>query len=215
MKIHNEFRIPLPREQAWEVLNDVPRVANCVPGAQLLEQTEDGAYVGTVALRLGPVALSFKGKFAYKEVDDANYRVKAEANGNEQRARGTARAFVEFVLEPDGDGTRVSVDTDVQLAGSIAQYARGGTLIETTAQVLMDQFAANLEAQLRETSASAAAGQSVSGTDEAAAGQRQSIPQATAQKAAAPKEISALNLMFQSLRYAMRRWFRNTFARKS
>jgi carbon monoxide dehydrogenase subunit G len=79
MKISNSFRIPVPPEQAWEVLNDVPRVARCAPGAQLLEQRDDGAYVGTVGVKLGPVALSFKGTFSYKEKDAANYRVVAEA----------------------------------------------------------------------------------------------------------------------------------------
>ena len=144
MKIRNSFRIPLPPDQAWAVLNDIPRIAGCAPGAELLEQRPDGAYVGTVAVRLGPVALSFKGTFAYKDRDDAARRVVAEASGSEQKARGTARAAVIFTLTEEGTGSRVDVDTDVQLAGSIAQYGRGAALIQTTAQVIIDQFAANL-----------------------------------------------------------------------
>ena len=144
MKISNSFRIPVPPAQAWEVLNDVPRVARCAPGAQLLEQRDDGAYIGTVAVRLGPVSLSFKGTFLYKEKDEAAYRVVAEASGNEAKARGTARANVVFTLAPEGTGTRVDVETDLQLAGSIAQYGRGAALIQSTAQVIIDQFATNL-----------------------------------------------------------------------
>ena len=44
MKIRNSFRIPLPPDQAWAVLNDIPRIAGCAPGAELLEQRPDGAF---------------------------------------------------------------------------------------------------------------------------------------------------------------------------
>lgn len=157
MQIRNAFRIPVPPDQAWEVLNDLPRVARCAPGAQLLEERQDGA-VGTVAVRLGPVALSFKGNFTYKEKDDAAHRVVAEAAGNEVKARGTARALVTFRLSPDGDGTRVDVESDVQLAGPIAQYGRGAALIQSTAQALIDQFAANLAKQIEAGDTRPAAG---------------------------------------------------------
>ena len=80
------------------MLNDVPRIARCAPGAQLLEQGEDGAYVGTISVRLGPVLLNFKGKLTYKEVDEANHRVVAEASGSETKARGPAQANVAFEL---------------------------------------------------------------------------------------------------------------------
>lgn len=206
MKIQNEFTISLPPAQAWRVLNDVPRVAKCVPGATLLEQADDGAYVGTVALRLGPIALSFKGKFAYKEIDQTTYRVKAEANGSEQKARGTARALVEFVLAEHAGGTKVSVETDVQLAGSIAQYARGGTLIESTAQVLMDQFAANLQAEINASSPAEEGGAEVAPAPDPAA-ETKPVTQAPA--------ISAFALISQGLRLAMRRWIRRVFGTRS
>jgi len=148
MKIRNSFRIPASVDEAWKVLNDVPRVARCAPGAQLLEERPDGSYVGTVAVRLGPVALSFKGVFAYKEKDEAAKRVLADASGTEAKARGTAKAEVVFQLSPDGDGTKVDVESDVTLAGSIAQYGRGAALIQSTAQVIIDQFAKNLAVEL-------------------------------------------------------------------
>ena len=148
MKIHNEFTVPVPPAKAWTMLNDVPRIARCAPGAQLVEQGEDGAYVGTISVRLGPVLLNFKGKLIYKEVDEANHRVVAEASGSETKARGTAQASVAFALASAPEGTRVLVDTDVQLAGSIAQYGRGAALIQNTAQVIMNEFARNFAAQL-------------------------------------------------------------------
>ena len=47
-----------------------------------------------------------------------------------------------------GETTRIVVDSDILLAGSIAQYGRGAALIQSTAQALMTDFARNLEADL-------------------------------------------------------------------
>jgi carbon monoxide dehydrogenase subunit G len=149
MKIKNQFRVPLPPKEAWIILNDVPRVARCAPGAELLGQNPDGSFLGTVAVRLGPVALTFRGTVTYKEVDEANMRVVAEATGSETRARGTARANVVFTLLSDPKGTRVDVDTDLQLAGAVAQYGRGAALIQSAAQAIMDDFATNFAREFK------------------------------------------------------------------
>lgn len=148
MKVHNEFSVPLPPADAWAMLNDIPRVARCAPGAELIEQKNDRNFKGTVAVALGPVRLHFKGDVVYKEVDADGYRVVADASGTETKARGNAHATVTFALQPTDGGTRVVVDTDVQLAGSIAQYGRGAALIQNTAQVIMDQFAKNFAADV-------------------------------------------------------------------
>jgi hypothetical protein len=158
VKIHNEFSIPLPPAEAWTLINDIPRVARCAPGAELLEQKSDGSFLGTISVRLGPVLLNFKGTVAYREVDDAHHRVVAEAAGTETKARGTARAEVVFALVPSDEGSRVSVDTDVQLAGSIAQYGRGAAIIQNTAQVIMDQFAKNFARHLASPDADSGVG---------------------------------------------------------
>ena len=37
VKLENSFEVPAPREEAWELLMDVPRVIPCMPGATLVE----------------------------------------------------------------------------------------------------------------------------------------------------------------------------------
>lgn len=210
MKINNKFHVPLPPEKVWVVLNDVPRVAQCVPGAKLLEQQGDNTYIGTVSVRLGPVALSFKGTITYNEIDAQNYRVRASATGNEQRARGAARAEIVFQLAPDDAGTIVNVDTDLQLVGAIAQYGRGGTLIENTAQILMEQFAKNLAAEF-------AGGEGASAPAGAPAPEGASAPESTSASVhgkKAAKEISGLTLIFLGLRRAIARWFNRLLRRE-
>jgi carbon monoxide dehydrogenase subunit G len=191
MKIKNQFRVPLPVADAWVVLNDIPRVAHCAPGAELVEARPDGSYIGTVRVKLGPISLSFRGTLVYQERDEASHRVVAEASGNEERARGTARALVAFVLSPEGNETRIDVETDVLLAGSIAQYGRGGALIQSTAQVLMDEFARNFAAEF---GGAVGAASSAGGAPEAAAARN------------APS-VSAFSLIFKALIAMVKSWF--------
>jgi len=155
VKIHNEFVIAAPIEQTWAALNDMPRVARCAPGAELLEQRDDGACVGTIAVRLGPVALKFKGVVEFIERDATGFRTEAKAKGAEEKARGSATADVKFALATVEAGTLIRVDSDIQLAGLIAQYGRGAALIQATAQALMDDFARNLQADLNGEGATA------------------------------------------------------------
>jgi carbon monoxide dehydrogenase subunit G len=148
MKIRNEVLIKRPIDEVWAAISDIPRVARCAPGAELIESRSDDTHVGTIGVRLGPVALKFKGVVQFLERDEAGYRIVAKAQGNEEKARGNANADVVFALTPADGGTRISVDSDIQLAGSIAQYGRGTALIQGTAQALMAQFAKNLDASL-------------------------------------------------------------------
>ena len=124
----------------------------------MLESKDDGGYVGRVNIRLGPVALSFKGTAAIEDRDDEAMTARVNASGNEERARGTARATAEFAAEPaNAGGTAVTIDTDLTLAGSIAQYARGTGIVESTAQLLIDDFAKNLETLLEDSEPAARA----------------------------------------------------------
>lgn len=148
MKIQNSFSVPLPPAETWAVLNDVERVVPCLPGAELIEAKDDRNFVGRVAVRLGPVQLRFRGTVTYEKVDPGNLRVDARAKGHEEKGRGAAQAVVTFGILPDGSGSQVDIETDLQLVGSIAQYARGGKLVEIAAQLIIDEFANNLRDEI-------------------------------------------------------------------
>lgn len=144
MKIENTFRVDLPVGQAWATLLDIPGVVSCMPGAELLGVDDERSYRGQVKVKLGPVAVAFKGRAQLAEVDEAQHRVKAKASGTEEKGRGSAQAEVSFRLAPDGAGTRVDVETNLTLAGAVAQYGRAQGVIADVAQVMVDQFARNL-----------------------------------------------------------------------
>lgn len=146
MDIKNSFEIALPPQEAWTVLMDIPKIAPCMPGAELTGQTEDGGYQGKVSVKLGPIALSFNGVAHFVERDDAAKIAKVKAQGSDQKGRGGASALVTFRLSPSGSGSRVDIDTDVTLSGLVAQYGRGAGVIQGVSTQIVSQFADNLRA---------------------------------------------------------------------
>ncbi len=145
MKIENSFVVSVPPATAWSILTDIERIAPCVPGATLTETAEDQPYKGSIKVRLGPVSLTFQGEMRFVERDDDAWTARLTAMGREGRNRGTANAEIQFSLAPEAEGTRVTVETELQLAGSIAQYGRGAGVIQTVAESLIGQFTECLE----------------------------------------------------------------------
>jgi carbon monoxide dehydrogenase subunit G len=149
MEFDNSFEVPLPAGDAWTVLMDIRRIAPCMPGAELTEIVDDRTCKGRIAVRLGPVALTFAGTVKFEDVNAANHTARVAAQGSDAKGRGAANAVASFRLEPAGAGaTKVLVHTNLALSGSVAQYGRGVGIIQMTAAQIVSQFANNLKAQL-------------------------------------------------------------------
>lgn len=157
MNLHNSFDLPLPPEAALPVLLDIPRIMPCMPGAELTEVVDERTYKAKCGVKLGPVTLSFDGIATFEEIDSASCSARFKAQGTDSKGRGGAAAVVTFRLEPLPGGSKVLVDTQLDLSGSIAQYGRGAGMIQSVASQLIGQFAKNLEAELHRISAVAAA----------------------------------------------------------
>ena len=154
MKIINEFTVNTPIERAWALLTDLESIAPCLPGAQLTG-VDGEVYRGKVKVKVGPVISEFSGTAQFAEKDDTAYRGVIDAKGRDARSAGNAAALVTAQLRPDGERTRVSVDTDLKISGKLAQFGSG--MIKEVSGKLLAQFVANLEAKLAAGEAPAAA----------------------------------------------------------
>lgn len=148
MEFDNSFDVPLTPEQAWSVLMDIPRIAPCMPGAELTEVVDPQHYKGKISVRLGPVSLAFAGRVEINSIDEAGRSARVKAQGSDGKGRGAANATATFHIEPSAEGSRVMIHTDLMLSGAVAQYGRGVGMIQATAGQIIGQFAGNLRTQL-------------------------------------------------------------------
>ncbi len=111
-----------------------------------MKSVEGDEYKGVVKVKVGPITAQYSGVARFVERDEASGRAVLSAEGRDTRGAGNARATITATLTPDGDGTQVSVATDLDVTGRVAQFGRG-VLADVSAK-LMEQFAECLSEQL-------------------------------------------------------------------
>ncbi len=196
MELQNSFTVAADVETAWQVLLDVPRIAPCMPGAELTEAIDGRRFKGNAKVRVGPVQLSFAGEAELTDVDDTAHTAKLSARGNDTKGRGAAQADVIFALVEENGSTRVNINTDLNLTGSVAQYGRAAGLISEIAAQIIADFAKNLEGQLASAT-----------TDDGSPETAGNAPAAGDTAPAAGSSISGIQLLFRALAAMIRRWF--------
>jgi len=154
MQLEHSFSVPVPVEAAWQALLDPERVAPCFPGATLTG-VDGSEFSGTVKVRMGPIALLYKGTGRFSSIDESARRVVLDAMGKDSRGNGTASATVTATLSPsgtpgpgqaEGDSTTVGVITDLTITGRPAQLGRG--LVGEVGGRILNAFAACLATEL-------------------------------------------------------------------
>ncbi|MGH3801577.1 MAG: SRPBCC family protein [Pseudonocardiaceae bacterium] len=185
MLIESEFEVAAPLEAVWDHLLDVPKIAPCMPGAELTEVVGDGVYKGRLLTKMGPVSLSFAGTAQIVEQDSTAKKIVMKASGAEEKGKGQAEMTVTSTLERSGTGTKVNVAQDIQIAGALAQYGRG--MISDVTSVLMRSFAACIQDNIN----------------------RESRGEAPAQRGAAP--VKGFTVGLQATLLALKRFFRRLF----
>ncbi|GAA3170420.1 MULTISPECIES: SRPBCC family protein [Streptomyces] len=141
MRIGNSVPVAAPPEAVFALLNDVRRVASCMPGAVLDGPDGDG-WRGRVTVRVGPVAAAYGGTVRFLESDAGQGRLRLQARGADAHGRGNAEAEVVLTVTGDPAGSRLDVATDLVISGKLAQFGKGA--LDAVSQRLLQRFAANL-----------------------------------------------------------------------
>lgn len=222
MQFENSFDVPLPPAEAWKVLLDVPRIAPCLPGAELTETLGPDKYKGRAGVKIGPVNLYFAGEAEIIEKDEAARKARLKGRGNDTKGRGQASATVDFNLVEHNGGTRVNVLTDLNMTGMVAQYGRASGLMKEIAGAILTQFADNLRKEI-ERSMPAPASVTATGaqSSDAAlakaahgpAGEPAAAAERPASRPAAP--AAAPVSAFAILWIALKSWIGGLFGKKS
>jgi carbon monoxide dehydrogenase subunit G len=144
MELTTSFTVAEPLERVWTALTDLRFVAECLPGAALTDVDADGTYHGTLAVRMGSINATFDGTARLEETDEHAHRVRLVAGGTS--GLGDARLRLDGAATSVADGTRVTLDTEVELTGRLAQLGHGvGTRVT---ERLIQRLATTLERRL-------------------------------------------------------------------
>jgi carbon monoxide dehydrogenase subunit G len=147
MKLEQSFDVAAPIDQVWKALNDLERVAPCLPGAAITDHDEDGTYHGTFQVKLGPTTAAYNGTIKIESADEATHTATLKARGTDKRGQGGANATIVNTLSEQNGGTRIEAVTDFTITGRLARFGRGG-MMEDISNRLMRDFATCLSSRL-------------------------------------------------------------------
>ena len=146
MQLENRFEVAASPEAAWTLLNDVPAVLPCMPGAELLEVVDADTWKAKLQVRLGPISLQFLADLSRERAEHQERQAVISVDAREAKGRGKAGATITSTVEEAPGGSRVSIVTELALRGPLAQYGR--PIVAPVAEQLTEQFAACISQKL-------------------------------------------------------------------
>lgn len=141
MQLTNTVPIKASPDDVFALMNDVERVASCMPGAALDGQDGD-TWRGRVKIRVGPISASYAGTVRFLEIDAERRRLRVHARGTDTHGSGDAEAEVSLDILAAPEGALLQLSTDLVIRGKIVQFGKGA--IVTVSDRIIQQFARNL-----------------------------------------------------------------------
>ena len=147
MEISKTFVVNAPVDAVWRFLTDPQRVARCLPGAAITNQVDERTHGGTITVKVGPVAATYKGTMRFEQLDPATRTAEIVAAGQDVRGKGGAdMRMTSRLVEREAGVTEVAITSQVNVMGILAQFGRG--IIQDVSDQMFDKFVAAVRAEL-------------------------------------------------------------------
>ena len=200
--LEKTFPMPASAQTAWLLLQDIEGVASCMPGARITERTDDQHYKGTIAVKFGPASMSFRGEVEVKALEAANRTLRLVGKGTDSTGSSGASMDLTARIEAVNETSCNLVgNSEVSMSGKAAAF--GGRMMNSVADQVLKQFAANFEAKVRAMQESAPGGPPATG----GMGSKASVtPGATPE----PSQLNALALAWA----VFMDWLKSLFSAK-
>ena len=149
-RIEREFVIGHPVDALWALFEDLPRVAECLPGVHV-ESAGADHFAGRAEIRFGPIGAAFHGE-GTREIDAARRTGVISGHGSDPRGHATLDSELRYEMSGEASDdsqprTRVQLAIRFRIQGALAQFNRGD-LVESFADVVLSDFVRNCERRL-------------------------------------------------------------------
>jgi carbon monoxide dehydrogenase subunit G len=192
VQLTRTFPLPASADAAWAALQDIAAVASCMPGAKITERVDETHYKGTVAVKVGPASLSFRGDIEVQGMDASSRTLRLSARGTDTTGGSAASMDLTARIDAlDAKSCNLVGESEVSMSGKAAAF--GSRLMGPVSDQVLNQFAANFAARLQAVPAQGAPAQA----------------RAAPVPAAEAKPLNALSLIWA----IVKGWFRSVFGR--
>ncbi len=147
MELTSQQTLPVAQAQAWEALNDINLLKECIPGCDGITATGEHQYEVLITAAIGPVKAKFKGKLQLENLQPPNsYTLRFDGQGG---AAGHGKGTADVKLESTGPhSTVLHYTAHATVGGKIAQL--GSRLVDMAAQKMATEFFSTFNTKLQE-----------------------------------------------------------------
>ena len=184
MRFDNNFEVAGTPAEVIALFDDLPLMASFLPGASVGERNADGSYPATLTVAFGPKKIAFRGQLT-NEVDRAKLAGTVVGHASADLRGAKMSVTMDYQLAPAPAGTQVTLVSEAEMTGMLAEFAKTGGVLVT--QALLAQFAERFSAHMRSLQPAALAGDALAPTP-----------------AAAPPALSVFALLLQIIKSALR-----------
>ena len=146
IEVNERIDVPSAPRVVWDLLSDPRAVVDCVPGAALGEEQEDGSFDATLTVKFGPAKVTFHARVAL-ELDPAAMVGHVSARGKDNQGGTRFRATMTFKVEEQAEapGSTIPIDARVEISGRLATLVEGGAKL--VVKRMTDEFSERLAAR--------------------------------------------------------------------
>ena len=142
MRVTREVEIVAPATAVWELLWDVPRMVECLPGCVEAREVEPHQrYAARMTQKVGPISLSVPLDVKVIEAV-APRRLALDAKGRDPVIGAEIVARVTLDVEPRGDLSLLRIDAEGRILGKLGALGHG--VIQRKAEETIEEFGARL-----------------------------------------------------------------------
>jgi carbon monoxide dehydrogenase subunit G len=145
LEIQQSFTVPFALDQVWRCFHDIERIIGCLPGAGMTEPPREGKLALSMMVKLGPIVANFAGQ-GEMALDETARRGRITGGGSDRKSGSRVKGEASFALHEErapAASTRIDIRVDYSIAGSLAQFSRGG-IVRELAEKMTAQFSDNL-----------------------------------------------------------------------
>lgn len=142
VSLNKTFDIAAPAATAWKFLQDIPAVASCMPGAEIVETIGESQYKGKVKAKIGPATMAFNGDIHVKSINADKQEMHMIGSGQDTKGTSAAEMDLTANIVDLGNGSCLLVgDATVTVNGKAASL--GGRMLTQVSDQILNQFGSN------------------------------------------------------------------------
>ena len=143
VKLDKQYPLDVDADRAWALLSDLKATAECMPGAQILEQLSDTSYKGAVKIKVGPAVAQFGGTVDVIETSAETKTVVLRGKGADKGGSSASMDLSAAIAVDPANASHCVLNGSaaVIVNGKFAQF--GGRMMVQVSEMILAQFVEN------------------------------------------------------------------------